>query len=128
VKLTRIATSVVVTVLLVACSRVGADTLMLDSSTAIISGRGNALLFPGRSEVFQATLVQAAKTATERGFRFFSITSTSDVSETVRISQSDFFKPGIDVVVKMYRANEVDPNRAGIWDAESILGATSIAR
>lgn len=57
---------------------VTAETAMLDERTAIISGRGDGYTTP--AQVQQRVLLEAAESATERGFRYFMVTNAQDAT------------------------------------------------
>lgn len=57
---------------------VTAETAMLDERTAIISGRGDE--YSSAARVQQRVLLEAAESATERGFRYFLVMSAQDTT------------------------------------------------
>ena len=32
------------------------------------------------------------------------------------------FKPGLDIIIQMYRQGEIDPSQQGVWNADVVLG------
>ena len=37
-------------------------------------------------------------------------------------------KPGLDIIIQMYRQGEVDPNREGVWNTDVVLGRFTSAQ
>lgn len=73
--------------LLVTTGCVRTSTTMLDSRTAIISGKGSA--FDSHAGVAQATLVEAANLTIQNGYRYFVITGSQD-----RTRRGMLYSPG----------------------------------
>lgn len=126
-------------------------TAMLDEHTAIISSRGNA--FASSADAIQKSLGEAAKTTLSRGYRYFAIAGSQDQTQrgnvvipgqttasgsmtfmgntamysgssyTTPAQSIGFVKPGVDLIIRMYRPGEIDPRTPGVWDAESVLRA-----
>lgn len=101
------------------------ESVMLDDRTAIISGRGGG---PRTSaEVYQASLIEAATQTQARGFELFQIQSSADKTRT-QVIASEYNvqaveKPGLDLVVRMYRAGEISPDAPNVFTASKILAA-----
>jgi hypothetical protein len=106
---------------------VSTDARMLDDRTVAISGKGAASR--SGAEVYQASLVEAAKQAQAHGFELFQVQSAADATRTqVLVSQYSaqaVQKPGVDLVVKFYRAGEIAPDAAGVFVASSVLAAAA---
>lgn len=141
---------------LAACAR--AESTMMDSRTAMISGRGSA--FDSSADVMKATLQEAAQATTNAGYRYFTLESAQDQTRTSYWVQpgtttysgsasgystgygtaygtysgtaysspgsvTPLVKPGMDVMISMYRPGEIDPQQKGVFDAEEILSTTA---
>lgn len=100
---------------LAAAGCMSTDARMLDDRTAAISSRGA----PSRSgaDVYQASLVEAAQQTQMRGFDLFQIQSVSQYAAT------EIEKPGVDLVIRMYRAGEIQPDAPGVFSAANVLQA-----
>lgn len=127
---------------------VSASSEMLDSRTAIISGRGNA--YVSSVDVAKKMLVEAATLAQSRGFEYFAFVGFSDASSTGQFatpSQSNtyatanctayscvgqsstttnpgtvttYVKPGSDATVRFYHEGEW-PAGQRVWRASEVL-------
>ena len=64
-------------------------------------------------------------TLTAQSNTFGSMTTTTGVysgsTYTTPASAVPFVKPGMDIVIKMFREGEIDPRTPSVWDADSIL-------
>ena len=126
-------------------------TAMLDEHTAIISSRGNA--FASSADAIQKSLGEAAKTTLSRGYRYFAVVGSQDQTQrgnvmipgqttssgsmsfmgntamysgssyTTPAQSIGYVKPGVDLIIRMFSAGEIDPRASGVWDAESVLKA-----
>lgn len=108
---------------LAACA--STESRMLDDRTAIISGRAGGLRTS--ADVLQASLVEAAHETKARGFALFEIQSATDQTRTQlvasQVSATTVVKPGVDLVVRMYRAGEIAAGAPGVYEAEKVLAA-----
>lgn len=111
---------------LAASACVSTDARMLDDRTAVISGRGGGT--KSGAEVMQAALVEAAQQTKARGFDLFQVQSATDQTRTQlvasQVSATTVVKPGLDIVVRMYRAGELAPDAPGAYSADKVLAAS----
>jgi hypothetical protein len=115
------------------------DTNMLDSRTAVISGRGGAIHSQG--EVTKSVLQEAAKQALQRGYGYFQVVSAADRSSTGAMAYatpttyartgpgtvtatpgaafvSPYAMPAGDITVRFYKE---PPDGPGVWNAQEVL-------
>lgn len=83
---------------------------------------GNVLVIPGKSTIddnqgiaAQKMLRLAARMTLDHGFRYFAIEGAGVRDGLPMVS------PGASLTIRLYRPGEIDPRRAGIWDATQVV-------
>jgi len=142
--------------LLAGCVTPNAEGTMLNDNTALISSTGsvdrmeivdNAL--KGAANVTSAhgyryfVILTADNTSTSttmfvpglrlqmpsnRSFgrtNFFTATGATYTAPDRMVTR---FKPGLDIIIQMYRQGEIDPNILGVWNADVVLGRFASAQ
>ena len=115
------------------------DTNMLDSRTAVISGRGGTIHSQG--DVTKSVLQEAAKQALQRGYGYFQVASAADRSSTGAMAYATpttyagtgpgtvtatpgaafvapYAMPAGDITVRFYKE---PPDGPGVWNAQEVL-------
>jgi hypothetical protein len=87
---------------------------MLNDRLAVITGRDTVR--DNINNATRKTLVKAAAMTLDHGFRYFQIVGAPESAR----GDVTFVRPGADVTIKLYRQSEINPQRPGVWDAESI--------
>ena len=132
---------------------VRSNTAQIDARTAVISTKGSA--FNTAAEVQVGAFVEAAKLTKNGGFRYFIVlgaqnttthgtvyvpgetttnTTVTGFGNTAYASSTSYtspgtafpvVKPGQDMTIRMYMADEVQATDPGLWDADSILATNA---
>lgn len=135
--------------LLAGCQTTQTTSTRLAENVAIISTKGNA--FAESEDVLRDVLVNAAVTTQNAGYQYFLIASQQDTTRTDHFVTSGssytsgtintyggygsysgmttytppqvhtFVKPGMDVMIRMFRDGEIDPNTPGVFNAASVI-------
>jgi hypothetical protein len=136
-------TAVALLIFLGACAP---KTNMIDDRTAIVSGRTSEV--DGRGTMTTAMLREAAKQCLDRGFAYFQVLSDVDRSGTMASATaapttspatggaSAVAPPGPmtggaaqvprgGIMVRFYKAGEINPNAPGVWNARALVAARS---
>ena len=136
-------TAVALLIFLGACAP---KTNMIDDRTAIVSGRTSEV--DSRGTMTTAMLREAAKQCLDRGFAYFQVLSDVDRSGTMASATaapttspatggaSAVAAPGPmtgsaaqvtrgGIMVRFYKAGEINPNAPGVWNARALVAARS---
>jgi hypothetical protein len=88
-------------------------------SAADASRVGNTIVPNGRLQNQPATDSTYGTSTLSRSFRVGAATFVG--------RRTSYYKPGLDITIRMYRPGDIDPQRAGVWTTEVILQDTAAA-
>jgi len=118
---------------------------MLAENMALISSLGTNSA--AREKVIQDALTEAGRVTRVHGYRYFIILKAGDASISgvmvdnqifrnllpntlgkpganfLTVSRNlNYFRPGLDITIRMYREGEIDPRVEGVWNTEGTMG------
>ena len=73
----------------------------------------------------QRFVVQMPANRSFGGNTFFTATGGTYAAPDRTVTR---FKPGLDIIIQMYRQGEIDPNQQGVWNADVVLGRFAAAQ
>lgn len=115
-----------------ALNTVQVEPRMLDDHTVVVSGSGMGT--DSMSSVQQAVFRSAAITAKNAGFQYFLVLNEQKaevpgLSSTYGTKQShktyQMAQPRDELTARFYRAGEIDPNQAGLFNVEKVIAESS---
>lgn len=87
--------------------------VMRDGNLLVVSGRSTA--DDSQAVASQKMLRLAARLTLDHGFRYFAIENAGVRDGLPTLA------PGANITIRVYRPGEIDPRRAGIWDATQVV-------